>query len=118
MYNEKYRNQFHFSPLYGWMNDINGCWYQNGVYHMTYQARSEETDNGNGIYKTYCPVQNGMLKLRVLIDEDCVDLIIGDGENVYLEEFGFEPERLDWSVTADGSVKISEAFGFEMNSAY
>lgn len=77
-----------------------------------------ETDNGDGIYKTYCPVRNGMLKLRVLIDADCVDLIIGDGENVYLEEFGFEPERLDWSVTADGSVKISEAFGFEMNSAY
>lgn len=37
-YQEPYRNQFHFSPKVGWMNDINGLWYKNGLYHLTYQA--------------------------------------------------------------------------------
>lgn len=36
-YREPYRNQFHFSPVFGWMNDINGAWYQDGLYHMTFQ---------------------------------------------------------------------------------
>lgn len=36
-YSEPYRNQFHFSPKAGWMNDINGPFYYNGVYHMFYQ---------------------------------------------------------------------------------
>jgi len=36
-YNENYRPQFHFSPQGGWMNDVNGLWYDNGVYHITFQ---------------------------------------------------------------------------------
>lgn len=38
LYKESYRNQYHFSPKVGWMNDINGLWYKNGIYHLTYQA--------------------------------------------------------------------------------
>lgn len=41
IYNEDYRNQFHFSPKIGWMNDVNGLWYKDGVYHLTYQADEE-----------------------------------------------------------------------------
>lgn len=37
LYNERYRNQFHYSPQSGWMNDINGVWYADGLYHMAYQ---------------------------------------------------------------------------------
>lgn len=37
-YDEPYRPQFHFSPKVGWMNDINGVWFYNGVYHVSYQA--------------------------------------------------------------------------------
>ncbi len=37
LYKEPYRNQFHFSAPIGWMNDINGCWYQDGLWHITYQ---------------------------------------------------------------------------------
>lgn len=37
LYKEKYRNQFHYSMPVGWMNDINGLWYVDGVYHMTFQ---------------------------------------------------------------------------------
>ena len=36
-YQEKYRNQFHYSPQAGWMNDINGIFYHDGLYHLTYQ---------------------------------------------------------------------------------
>lgn len=37
-YKEPFRNQFHFSPKAGWMNDVNGVWFDEGVYHLTYQA--------------------------------------------------------------------------------
>ncbi len=37
-YDEPYRGQFHFSPMSGWMNDINMLVYHNGLYYMTYQA--------------------------------------------------------------------------------
>ena len=34
---EKYRPAFHHTPLYGWMNDPNGMFYQDGVWHLYYQ---------------------------------------------------------------------------------
>jgi fructan beta-fructosidase len=37
-YDEQYRNQFHFSAQDGWLNDANGMWYANGVYHLAYQS--------------------------------------------------------------------------------
>jgi fructan beta-fructosidase len=37
-YDEPYRGQYHFSQQSGWMNDVNGLWYNNGIYYMTYQT--------------------------------------------------------------------------------
>lgn len=37
-YREPYRGQFHFTAQAGWMNDVNGVWYYDGVYHLSYQA--------------------------------------------------------------------------------
>lgn len=34
---EKFRPVFHFSPDYGWMNDPNGMFYKDGVYHLCFQ---------------------------------------------------------------------------------
>ena len=34
---EKYRPAFHHTPQYGWMNDPNGMFYHDGVYHLYYQ---------------------------------------------------------------------------------
>lgn len=34
---EKYRPLYHFSPGYGWMNDPNGMFYKDGVFHLYYQ---------------------------------------------------------------------------------
>ena len=34
---EKYRPVFHHTPQYGWMNDPNGMFYKDGVYHLYYQ---------------------------------------------------------------------------------
>ncbi|MBQ0073220.1 MAG: DUF4980 domain-containing protein [Prevotella sp.] len=34
---EKYRPEFHHTPLYGWMNDPNGMFYKDGQWHLYYQ---------------------------------------------------------------------------------
>ena len=34
---EKYRPLFHHAPSYGWMNDPNGMFYKDGVWHLYYQ---------------------------------------------------------------------------------
>lgn len=34
---EKYRPAFHHTPVYGWMNDPNGMFYKDGVWHLYYQ---------------------------------------------------------------------------------
>lgn len=34
---EKYRPAFHHTPVYGWMNDPNGMFYKDGVYHLYFQ---------------------------------------------------------------------------------
>ena len=36
-YIEKYRPVFHHTPPYGWMNDPNGMFYKDGVWHLYYQ---------------------------------------------------------------------------------
>ena len=33
----KYRPVYHHTPLYGWMNDPNGMFYRDGVWHLFYQ---------------------------------------------------------------------------------
>ncbi len=33
----KYRPAFHHTPVYGWMNDPNGMFYKDGVWHLYYQ---------------------------------------------------------------------------------
>lgn len=34
---EKFRPLYHHTPRYGWMNDPNGMFYKDGVYHLCYQ---------------------------------------------------------------------------------
>lgn len=34
---EKYRPLFHHTPSYGWMNDPNGMFYKDGIWHLYYQ---------------------------------------------------------------------------------
>lgn len=46
-YRQSFRNQFHFSPFTGWMNDPNGlCWFQ-GYYHLFYQFNPNSDQWGN-----------------------------------------------------------------------
>lgn len=42
-YDEPHRPQFHFSPARAWMNDPNGLFYLDGVYHMSYQYYPDST---------------------------------------------------------------------------
>ena len=34
---EKFRPLYHHTPLYGWMNDPNGMFYKDGIWHLYYQ---------------------------------------------------------------------------------
>ena len=34
---DKYRPRYHHTPEYGWMNDANGLFYKDGLYHLYYQ---------------------------------------------------------------------------------
>lgn len=40
-YKEKYRPQYHFTPVKNWMNDPNGMVYYQGEYHLFYQHHPE-----------------------------------------------------------------------------
>ena len=42
------RPRFHFSPRLGWMNDINGSYWQDGLYHVFYQFNPATTSRGAG----------------------------------------------------------------------
>lgn len=46
MAQEPYRPAFHFSPKKGWMNDPNGMFYNEGVYHLFFQHYPDKTKWG------------------------------------------------------------------------
>ncbi len=43
-----HRPRFHFSPRLGWMNDVNGSYYHDGLYHLFYQANPTNKAGGAG----------------------------------------------------------------------
>ncbi|WP_181444421.1 glycoside hydrolase family 32 protein [Bacillus sp. 03113] len=47
LYQETYRNQYHYSAKKNWLNDPNGLVYFDGVYHMFYQHNPEGNEWGN-----------------------------------------------------------------------
>lgn len=47
-YQSLHRPRFHFSPRVGWMNDINGTYYHDGLYHTFYQFNPATTSQGAG----------------------------------------------------------------------
>lgn len=49
-YSEPFRQQFHFSPASGWMNDVDGLWFAAGVFHLTHQANPFAFQGGKGMH--------------------------------------------------------------------
>ena len=47
-YDSLNRPRFHFSPRVGWMNDINGTYFQDGLYHVFYQFNPTTTSKAAG----------------------------------------------------------------------
>ena len=44
---EKFRPVYHHTPVYGWMNDPNGMFYKDGVYHLYFQHNPYGSTWGN-----------------------------------------------------------------------
>lgn len=44
---EKFRPVYHHTPVYGWMNDPNGMFYKDGVYHLYFQHNPFGSTWGN-----------------------------------------------------------------------
>jgi fructan beta-fructosidase len=47
-YTGPHRPRFHFSPRLGWMNDVNGAYCQDGLYHLFYQANPTTAGRSGG----------------------------------------------------------------------
>jgi fructan beta-fructosidase len=47
-YAGRQRPQFHFSPRLGWMNDINGTYWHDGLWHVFYQFNPTNRGSGAG----------------------------------------------------------------------
>ena len=48
VYSGANRPKFHFSPRRGWMNDVNGTHFHNGLYHLFYQSNPTITAKSPG----------------------------------------------------------------------
>ena len=44
---EEFRPLYHHTPLYGWMNDPNGMFYKDGLWHLYYQYNPYGSRHGN-----------------------------------------------------------------------
>lgn len=64
---------------------------------------------GTGEYRLECPCCDGKLKMRLLIDNDSLEIVFQDGQRLYMEEYGFEPDAERFSVTADARVWLEYA---------
>lgn len=51
---EKFRPIYHHTPVYGWMNDPNGMFYKDGVWHLYYQYNpfGSQWENMNWAHST------------------------------------------------------------------
>lgn len=73
---EKYRPSFHHTPAWGWMNDPNGMFYKDGVWHLYYQwnpygskwqnmswghSTSKDLINWEAQPKAFAPTDLGMI---------------------------------------------------------
>lgn len=60
---------------------------------------------------------NGKLKMRFLIDSDSLEVFFNDGESLYFEEYGFDPEQV-LAISADADVPIDLAEAYAIKSIW
>lgn len=74
---EKFRPLYHHTPLYGWMNDPNGMFYADGVWHLSYQWNpyGSKWQNMNWGLSTSRDLVHWDNKLEPLLEPDALGMI-------------------------------------------
>ncbi len=91
-YDEKHRQQIHFSPPSMWMNDPNGMVYHNGEYHLFYQYYPKDTVWG--------PMHWGHAVSRDLVRWENLPVALA-------------PDKLGYIFSGNAVVDVNNSAGFK-----
>jgi fructan beta-fructosidase len=91
---DKHRSHYHFTPDSMWMNDPNGMFFHDGVYHLFYQYYPDSTVWG--------PMHWGHATSKDMISWDHKDIAI-------------YPDSLGWIFSGSAVVDINNTSGFAKN---
>lgn len=129
-----YRPEFHFSPVFGWMNDPNGLVKEGNIYHMFYQfypfdntwgamhwghAISRDLLNWTQLMPALCPDDKGMcFSGSAVIDENNTTALFPDASEKNILAIYTQNQRLAYNKSDQLAVNtgLSEKFKDEIQS--
>lgn len=123
MFKEPLRPSYHFSSKRGWLNDPNGLFYKDGVYHMYYQHNPLGTRNGNVNICWGHAVSKDLIHWEEKDDAIlpwCRDWTVASGSAVidYENRAGYGKDAIIAAFTALGAQNIKEGYSYPSGGQY